>query len=226
MWLAASSTNKDPKVVANFYCSCVKEMGFCPTNLWTDAGTENVRVAAIHSALTQRADSHCYVTSVHNQRIEAWWSYLIKARGNWWREFFHDMCSADIYNPAHNFQRNCLQYCFMRFIEADLQQAAALWNSHRIRPSRGTVCPAGIPDELFFLPSNSGAEHYGIPMNVAALEDMRHDACRPAPQCDSDDIAQYLDYVMQQLGEQVDLLQTADDCVGLYLRLLDISQET
>ena len=73
MWLAASSTNKDPKVVTNFYCSCVQEMGFCPTHLWTEAGTENVRVAAIHSALTQRDDSHRYVASVHNQRIEAWW---------------------------------------------------------------------------------------------------------------------------------------------------------
>ena len=48
----------------------------------------------------------------------------------------------------------------------------------------------------------------------------------PAPRCDSHDIAQYVDYVMQQLGEQVDLVQTADYCVGLCLRLLDISQET
>ena len=103
----------------------------------------------------------------------------------------------------------------MRFIEADLQQAAALWNSHRIRPSRGTVCPVRIPDELFFSPSNSGAEDYGISMNVAALKDMQPDACRPAPNCDSDDIAQYLSYVANRRT-----IRSATDGWRLYGTLL------
>lgn len=223
MWLAVSSTNKDPKVVANFYLDCVEEMGFCPTYLWTDAGTENVGIAAIQSALAQSVNAHRYVTSVRNQRIEAWWSFLIKARGHWWRSFFNDMCYARIYNPAKDFQRNCLQYCFVPFIESDLQQAASLWNSHRIRPSRGTVCPSGIPEELYFLPQLIGAEDQSIPVNMATVGDIRRDTCKPPPRCESEDIAEYLDYVVAQRGEQ--LPQTADECVRLYLTLLDVSQE-
>ena len=109
LWICACSTNKDPNVIASMYLDCVEELACCPKNLWSDAGTENVAVAAMQSALAGTPDSHRYVTSVRNQRIESWWGYLMRAQGHWWREFFEDMCAFRLYNPAKYFERNCLQ---------------------------------------------------------------------------------------------------------------------
>ena len=44
------------------------------------------------------------------------------------------MCASGIYNPDNNFQRSCFQFCFMDYIQSELDKTATLWNSHRIRP--------------------------------------------------------------------------------------------
>jgi hypothetical protein len=40
----------------------------------------------------------------------------------------------------------------MRLLQNEMQEVNEAWNTHRIRPSAGARCPAGIPDELYFLP--------------------------------------------------------------------------
>ena len=44
------------------------------------------------------------------------------------------------------------QECCMAEVQKDLDAVRHQWNTHRIRPSVGARCPAGIPDELFFVP--------------------------------------------------------------------------
>ena len=94
MWLVACSSNKDPATIARFYLDCIEDVGCFPRQLWSDAGTENVAVAAMQSQLAQSPQSHRYVTSVRNQRVESWWSFFIKSRGHWWRDFLGDLCAC------------------------------------------------------------------------------------------------------------------------------------
>ena len=49
---------------------------------------------------------------------------------------------------------DCLRYCFMDLIQAELDYVAHEWNIHRIRPSNYN--PGGIPDKLYFLPEDEG----------------------------------------------------------------------
>ena len=41
---------------------------------------------------------------------------------------------------------------FMHLIQLSLDEVVTEWNGHRIRASHNTRVPAGIPDQLFFLP--------------------------------------------------------------------------
>ena len=44
----------------------------------------------------------------------------------------------------------------MHIIQRELDTVVHEWNTHRIRPSKDCLVPAGIPDELFFLPQVQG----------------------------------------------------------------------
>ena len=88
LWLKVLRSNNLPSVIGGIYLDCVKEMEGCPINLVTDLGTENVLAAAIQTFFRQDVDGHQYVPSLRNQRIESWWSFFTKSRGNWWKHFF------------------------------------------------------------------------------------------------------------------------------------------
>lgn len=121
IWVKCSSTNNDPSVIAYYYLSAVKKLGFCARTLRTDCGTENGIMASIQCGLRNTLRAHIYGKSQHNQRIESWWSYLRKMRTQWWIEFFADMEQAGLLNIDCDDHVECLRYCFMDLIRNDLQ---------------------------------------------------------------------------------------------------------
>ena len=44
----------------------------------------------------------------------------------------------------------------MDLIEQDLQAFVMWWNHHRIRKTRQSECPPGVPDDLYSLPEMTG----------------------------------------------------------------------
>ena len=51
----------------------------------------------------------------------------------------------------------------MHIIQQELDILVCEWNTHRIRPSKDCFVPAGIPDELFFLPQVQGYYYNDCP---------------------------------------------------------------
>ena len=47
LWLEVASSNNDPKIVAQYYLDCVRQLGATARIILGDRGTENVNVAAI-----------------------------------------------------------------------------------------------------------------------------------------------------------------------------------
>lgn len=80
IWLRCSQTNNDPKVIAHYFITSVAHSGLCPRKSRTDAGTENVVTATIHSVLTNNEKAHAYGTSPSNQRIESFWNFFRRQR--------------------------------------------------------------------------------------------------------------------------------------------------
>ena len=160
--MEVSHSNHDPHVIAGYYMNSVEQIGGCPRTVWTDCGTENVIIAALQHvfhdsiATNQQTYGHRYVTSTCNQRIESWWSNFRKSRSEWWLELFKDLAVSGAFCRANNTHVYCLRYCFMGILPKELNFVASSWNEHLIRGSNMSECPNGIPDELFFLPENSG----------------------------------------------------------------------
>ena len=65
--------------------------------------------------------------------------------------FIENLTEFGVLHPGHVFVTECLRFCFMDVIQKDLDEVRRQWNIHRIRPSTGSLCPPGIPDELYYL---------------------------------------------------------------------------
>ena len=162
IFLQVSHSNHDLALIAGYFMDSVEHLGGCPRMVWTDCGTENVIITALqhvfhdNTANNQQTYGHRYVASTSNQRIELWWCIFRKSRSEWWLELFKDLAVSGVFCDGNITHVYCLRYCFMEILQKDLNFVASSWNKHVIRASNMSECPSGIPDELFFLPENSG----------------------------------------------------------------------
>ena len=153
-----TKTNNDPAVTAGFFLNCVREQAGCPILLVTDPGSENPVMASMLGILRFHGNDECsgenshrFVESEMNQRIEAWWSYYRRSRSTWLMNFFAYMAIELTFLHGHELHRACMLFCFADLIQKDLNFVTAHWDTHYIRRSRFDTTP-GIPDVLYHLP--------------------------------------------------------------------------
>jgi len=227
LWLEVSSSNSDPRVVAQYYLDCVKQLGATARIIRGDRGTENVNLAAIQRFFRRSSNddfsgekSFMYGKSTSNQRIEAWWGRLRQGCADWWIEFFKNLRDSGLYNDDV-IHRECLKFCFMDLIQSELHRVVLEWNVHRIRPSTNLESPSGKPDILYFLPELTGAQHYGIPIDMDEIEiaefmcaeRQQAKGCCPA-------FKGLAEMIMEDEG--LDVPTNVDEARQLYLVLLDL----
>ena len=109
-----------------------------------------------------------------------------------------------------------MRYCFMAVIQQDLDAVRRQWNTHRIRPSAGARCPAGIPDELFYLPPSSAVDCMLRP--AVQLPRELQDELEEPRACEDEDRESYFDYLCQFHNWHAPT--DADSATELYFRLL------
>ena len=104
MWLEVGPANNNPRVIANYYHDCVKQLGGVPHILRGHAGTENGHVAGMQRFLRRNdrdefagRQSFLYGRSVANQRI-GWWAFLRRSQTDWWINYFKDLRDQSLYN--------------------------------------------------------------------------------------------------------------------------------
>jgi hypothetical protein len=225
LWLKVAHTNNNPDVIAHYYVQCVQSLGVCPTVLRTDCGTENGSMAAVQSLLrrvhgdSQSDHSHRYGTSISNQRIEAWWSQFRRGRINFLIGLFKDLVDAghmDLHNTVHI---ACCRYVFMEYVQRELDVAATYWNTHRIRPSRQTPSPPGIPDELYFLPPTADC---GKEISMATLARCHDFVHPPQSVTGSQDFDRYFEHVMTQ--KRLTKPWQFGGCIKLYMLLKHMAE--
>ena len=78
LWFNLSSSNNNPKIIANYYLCCIMELNLIPRVVRVDRGTENVIVCGIqrffrtnHTDSQSKEKSFIYGHSTANQRIES-----------------------------------------------------------------------------------------------------------------------------------------------------------
>ena len=71
--------------------------------------------------------------------------------------------------------RYCLAYCYADILMAELSDFQNEWNSHYMRRTHGARCPAGVPDDLFYLPEMTGCILLEISIIIYDYDD--HNIC-------------------------------------------------
>ena len=173
LWLNLSSSNNNPKIIANYYLCCIKELNLIPRVVRGDRGTENVIVCGIqrffrrnHTDSQSKDKSFIYGHSTANQRIESWWSQLFKSMTSWWITFFKDMVVNGLFDISLNLHLQCLRFCFFGVLQHELDEIKSLWISHRICHIRNSNSPGGRPDVLYFTPEGSGVTDCKFPLDI------------------------------------------------------------
>jgi len=202
-------------VIATYFLQCAQCVGGFPQKVRTDCGTENVTIAGIQSFVHQNTAAHAYGTSPANQRIEAWWSFLRKHRTQWWMDLFSELVNEGIFHIGHIQETDCLRFCFMTVIREDLKDVLQHWNCHRIRPSRQSRCPAGIPNELYYLPHPPAMDYLVQPVAQLPAGLVQH--VKQPTICADITFGEYLLYLCQYHGWHSP--QSVEDAVILYRRL-------
>jgi hypothetical protein len=107
IWLEVGPTSKNPEVIGKYYLDAILQIGGIPRKMRSDEGTENRIVEALQIFLrSQHNYEHSGFAnfsigmSTSNQRIEAYWSHLIRDGPGWWINFFKDLCDFDLYNDC------------------------------------------------------------------------------------------------------------------------------
>ena len=157
LWLRVGSTNKDPKIVCTFYMDQVEQVGVSVL-VCIDPGTENGTLADVHTLLrSEHNDTFSnrpvrIGSSVHNQRIEQWWGYLRRNFTQFYMSLFKDLRDSGILNVGDVRHIQCLQFCFTKLIQAELDQLREHWNLHHIRSQKNLEVPHGKPELLYNSP--------------------------------------------------------------------------
>ena len=232
IWLEVSTTNKNPEVIAQYYLDAVRQNGGVPQKIRSDDGSENSLIEAIHTYLRYAnsdndtpSDSCCFATgrSTANQRIEAYWSHLVKDGPGWWINFFKDLRDLNLFDDSDPLHVECIRFCFMQILRKELHQVAELWNEHVISPSKfgNNSGPRGKPDCMFFLPHLYDTENYQVTIALDELEEFDHAAMCPADV--TDEFNEFATCVMDELGWQVP--SNVKDALNLYINLTKIIRD-
>ena len=157
IWLYTTRSNNRPQNIGAYYLEAVDEIGGCPVQLVTDLGTENGLMAGMQCFFRNDIESHRYVPSPRNQRIEGWWSFFRRSHSTWWMNFFKDRCDSGEINLADEMAKECLWFCFASLLQQQLNLVKEHWNTHYIRSSRFDTVQ-GRPDSLFYWPEQRGGQ--------------------------------------------------------------------
>ncbi|OWF45037.1 hypothetical protein KP79_PYT01623 [Mizuhopecten yessoensis] len=172
LWLEVSSSNNNSNLIATYYLETLNQIGCAPRLLRSDLGTENAMLSLLqpyfrYSARDSMAGmkSFMYGKSTSNQRIEAFWGLLRRQGFDWWINLFKDLRDMNAFDDCDPLHVECLKFCFMNVIQAELDRIAFHWNLHDVRSQKFAEAPHGKPDVLFFIPETLGAHDYGTKVN-------------------------------------------------------------
>lgn len=227
LWLRACSSNKKPEYIAHFYLKYVREINGVPSIIYGDRGTENAIVRDIQYALRwyhrdpfQGLSSFIYGSSTRNTRIERFWRNLRSMCGQYWMDVFKEMADHGILDTSDNIHFECIRFCFMSFINRDLNDTIQQWNEHRIRRSKNTDGPFGKPDVLYFQPEVFATRDFRLelPGNIDHIE--REFSIAPPENGVSDEFQELASALIQEHRLQFPP-RTKDDALELFCNIVN-----
>lgn len=152
-------------------------MGFLPSAIRSDRGTENCIIEGLQQVLRFHHDdnlaglrSFIKGKSTSNQRIECYWGSMRQLGVDFWISFFKDLRDNFVFDSSNQTHVECLRFCFGPLINYELQMIRTEWNRHRIRRQKNCELRTGSPNHLFYCASSFGANDYKKPVNIENID--------------------------------------------------------
>ena len=76
----------------------------------------------------------------------------------------------NIFDETNILHVDCLRYCFMRVIQAELDRIAEHSNLHEIRQQKHSNMSSGKPELLYYVPEIFGGRDYGHRVDLGDVE--------------------------------------------------------
>jgi hypothetical protein len=150
-----------------------------PLTIQSDHGTETVQVFAVQKAFHMHSQpagnsNECWIygRSVHNQKIECFWSQMVKQWECQWQDFFHDLEWSGLWHKGDELEQTVLLYVFMPILREELAMYRHEYNSYPMRRNHLSRLPAGPPEDNYFL-IQEDIPRFSVPIHHSWVEDVR-----------------------------------------------------
>jgi hypothetical protein len=134
-----------------------------PARIRVDKGSENYEICAVQTVLhrfqqhiinpysNQEVRAYTVGRSVHNQKIESFWSRFIIQWEERWRRIFHSLEWEEIWQPNRTCDKAALLFVFMPILRAELEWYRVEYNAYPIRKNQLSRLPSGPPEDIYLL---------------------------------------------------------------------------
>lgn len=109
-----------------------------------------------------------YGRSVHNQKIECFWSQLVSQWLVRWRDIFRRLESEGLWDLDDEYDQIALVYIYMPIIQEELDVYRREYNAYPMRYNNLSRLPCGPPEDNYLL--HDGGMDCGISVDESWLE--------------------------------------------------------
>lgn len=136
-----------------------------PLKINSDRGTEIIDLYSVHTTFHRLCpegnleESYKYSKSVHNQKIEYFWSQFIKQYLQWWRNIFRDLEYEGLWEYKDPIDEAALIYIFMSILRAEIAIFRRDYNNYPMRHNPLSQLSCGAPSDNYFLSDDPNVEN-------------------------------------------------------------------
>ena len=126
------------------------------------------------------------------------------------------MREQKILDSSNIYHLESIRFCYLTILEKELNEYVNIWNTHRVRSIRGSECPAGGPNVIYYALERFGGSEMGSPLNLNDLIVAKQFCQKPSSFGFSTEFLNFAALVMQQNNMQ--LPTTVSEARDLYVK--------
>ena len=165
LFIFVCQSNSNPLIIGRRYFDFLYETLELPTYMRIDKGNETGKMASINACLhgllgelDDPVDSVIFGPSTTN-KIERWWREVHEKLETFFKVQLSSLLRRAEYDPHNCVDRQLLAYVYIPIVQRECDSFIDNWNNHRIRHQEKMEIPTGVPDHMYFIPEQKGANY-------------------------------------------------------------------
>ncbi|EJD47604.1 hypothetical protein AURDEDRAFT_123493 [Auricularia subglabra TFB-10046 SS5] len=170
LWLKVWWTNRQPALLAEYYCDTVATVGGTCLITQSDPGREAHGIANAHTVIRQHLDPSLAGTVQHrwkrkdgmNVKPEICWSVMRRVFTAGFESLLDEGLVNGLYNPEDQLHMLAFRWLVIPWMQVELDEYRLRRNTRLPRKNKKKFLPHGKPDLIFERPDKYNAEDYKV----------------------------------------------------------------